>query len=105
MRNKYPGICYRCGNMVEKGDGHFERHNGKWRTQHADCAIKHKEAKINHTKSNAESNASAIADSVHSLVGQCQHFDGANEACERRATHGSRYCNEHKWLHGPYRKV
>lgn len=40
MRNKYPGICYRCNERVEAGDGHFERFAGGWRTQHASCAIK-----------------------------------------------------------------
>ena len=43
MRNQYPGICYRCGDRVEAGAGHFERHPsvfGNWRTQHADCAIR-----------------------------------------------------------------
>lgn len=40
MRNKYAGTCYRCGGHVAPGAGHFERHNGGWRTQHADCAIK-----------------------------------------------------------------
>jgi len=39
MRNRYPGTCYRCGQRVEAGAGHFERHNGGWRTQHAECAI------------------------------------------------------------------
>lgn len=43
MRNKYPGICYRCGKPVEKGAGHFERHKGRWRVQHAECAIKARE--------------------------------------------------------------
>lgn len=42
MRNKYPGICYRCGRRVEVGDGHFERFRGGWRTQHASCAIEHR---------------------------------------------------------------
>lgn len=42
MRNKYPGTCYRCGKLVEKGDGHFERYQGGWRTQHAECAIIHR---------------------------------------------------------------
>ena len=50
MRNKYPGICYRCGKMVAKGDGHFERIPGarrgqRWRTQHAQCAINARIAK------------------------------------------------------------
>lgn len=40
MRNRFPGICYRCGTQVAKGAGHFERYQGEWRTQHADCAIK-----------------------------------------------------------------
>ena len=43
MRNKYPGTCYRCSLEVAAGDGHFEKHPsafGKWRTQHADCAIR-----------------------------------------------------------------
>ena len=42
MRNRYPGTCYRCGGHVEVGAGHFERFLGGWRTQHADCAIKHR---------------------------------------------------------------
>ena len=37
MRNKYPGICYKCNNVVAAGDGHFERYNGGWRVQHAKC--------------------------------------------------------------------
>jgi hypothetical protein len=45
MRNKYVGTCYRCGKTVGVGKGHFERHQGSWRTQHAECAIKHKEEK------------------------------------------------------------
>lgn len=45
MRNKYAGTCYRCGQRVEPGKGHFERHEGGWRTQHADCAIKAREAR------------------------------------------------------------
>lgn len=40
MRNRYPGICYRCQKPVGVGEGHFERFRGGWRTQHADCAIK-----------------------------------------------------------------
>lgn len=39
LRNKYPGICYRCSGHVDVGCGHFERLNGRWRVQHADCAI------------------------------------------------------------------
>jgi hypothetical protein len=42
MRNRYPGPCYRCGKTVAPGDGHFERHKGAWRTQHASCAIEHR---------------------------------------------------------------
>ena len=38
MRNKYPGTCYRCGNTVQPGQGHFEKVAGGWKTQHAECA-------------------------------------------------------------------
>lgn len=48
MRNIYPGVCYRCGEVVAAGEGHYElvpkklRDMGlpKWKTQHADCAIR-----------------------------------------------------------------
>lgn len=40
MRNQYAGTCYRCGKTVSPGEGHFERHAGGWRTQHASCAIR-----------------------------------------------------------------
>ena len=46
MRNRFPGTCYRCGGHVAKGAGHFERHQGGWRTQHADCAVKAREEKF-----------------------------------------------------------
>lgn len=42
MRNKHPGQCYRCGSLVEAGEGHFERYFGTWRVQHASCAIEHR---------------------------------------------------------------
>lgn len=38
-RNKYPGDCYRCGEWVPAGEGHYERLAGHWRVQHATCAI------------------------------------------------------------------
>lgn len=38
-RNRYPGMCYRCGDLVAAGNGHFERNGFGWRVQHADCAI------------------------------------------------------------------
>lgn len=38
-RNRFSGTCYRCGARVEPNEGHYERHNGGWRTQHAECAI------------------------------------------------------------------
>lgn len=47
MRNRYSGKCYRCGGHVAAGAGHFERHSGSWRVQHADCAIKHRKAAAN----------------------------------------------------------
>jgi len=42
MRNKHPGICYRCNEWCPAGDGHFERSRGGWRVQHAACAISHR---------------------------------------------------------------
>ena len=39
MRNRYPGVCYRCGKSVAANEGHFERQNGRWLVQHASCAI------------------------------------------------------------------
>jgi len=45
MRNKYAGTCYRCGKPVAPYDGHFEKVPNGWRTQHADCCIKHRELK------------------------------------------------------------
>lgn len=54
MRNKFPGPCYRCGKIVLKGAGHFERHQGGWRTQHADCAVKAKELKRAALRAQAE---------------------------------------------------
>jgi len=50
MRNSYGGKCYRCGQYVEPGAGHFERipeneigqDKRQWRTQHATCAIKYR---------------------------------------------------------------
>lgn len=44
MRNKYPGICYRCGKRVEAGEGHFERDRiaHTWKVQHKDCAIRYR---------------------------------------------------------------
>lgn len=43
MRNAFPGTCYRCGEHVAAGEGHFERHARGWRTQHASCAIEYRE--------------------------------------------------------------
>lgn len=45
MKNRFPGTCYRCSGPVEKGAGHFERHLGGWRLQHAECAIKARDEK------------------------------------------------------------
>jgi hypothetical protein len=50
MRSKYPGICYRCGKEVKVGEGHFERYQGGWRVQHAECAIEHRRAKFEGAK-------------------------------------------------------
>ena len=45
MRNKYPGTCYFCWKPVAKGDGHFERHNGGWRTIHVQCVTRQRTEK------------------------------------------------------------
>ncbi len=45
MRNRYPGICYQCGEPVKAFDGHFERYKRKWRVQHASCCLKNKKRK------------------------------------------------------------
>lgn len=48
MRNKYPGICYRCGGRVDPGAGFFEKIGpdqrrkwpaifGTWHVQHDHC--------------------------------------------------------------------
>lgn len=50
MRNKYPGVCYRCGKIVKEKKGHFERYQGRWRTQHADCAIKFRNTDVRYKK-------------------------------------------------------
>jgi len=55
MRNKHPGTCYRCGQWVKAGDGHFEKvtksniaklgpavRGKRWLLQHAECAIEHR---------------------------------------------------------------
>lgn len=46
MRNKFPGCCYYCGGLVDKGQGHFERHKyGGWRVIHAECVFKQRDEK------------------------------------------------------------
>ena len=35
MRNKFEGICYLCKLVVKIGQGHFERHRGKFIVKHA----------------------------------------------------------------------
>lgn len=45
MRNRYPGTCYWCGKRVEIGEGHFERHNGRWRVIHAECVFEQRRVK------------------------------------------------------------
>lgn len=42
MRNKYPGVCYKCGCYVPVGYGFFELNHGqfvggKWRVQCVKC--------------------------------------------------------------------
>lgn len=45
MRNKYPGICYKCGEFVAKNEGHFERHNKGWRVIHVECVFQQRTEK------------------------------------------------------------
>ncbi|MBC2391332.1 hypothetical protein [Listeria booriae] len=46
MRNRHHGACYRCGKHCKPGEGHFERHKGKWRHQHAACAVKYRHTNV-----------------------------------------------------------
>lgn len=46
MRNKHAGVCYYCGKVVHRGEGHPERNNGKWRVIHAQCAIEQRNKKV-----------------------------------------------------------
>lgn len=55
MRNKFAGPCFRCGQTVAAGEGHFEKLRPerrrllnaptltKWLTQHAACAIRYRD--------------------------------------------------------------
>ena len=45
MRNKYPGNCYYCNKIVEKGHGHFEKCKYGWRTIHAECVLERRKEK------------------------------------------------------------
>ena len=69
MRNKYPGICYRCGKRVEAGKGHFEKIIGEkngWRVQHAECAIKFRRKKQLHN--NQERNQPMTINNMRAAV-------------------------------------
>lgn len=47
-RNKYAGICYHCSELVNKGEGHFEKIVGAykaWRVIHSECVIKQRSEK------------------------------------------------------------
>ena len=48
MRNKLPGPCFRCEDIVEPGDGYYQRVKiaGKWgwHTQHKTCALRWRDA-------------------------------------------------------------
>ena len=59
-RNQFGGTCYRCGKWSAPGAGHFEKiprrkrldgrapEQGKWRLQHAGCAIDHRGTNQHH---------------------------------------------------------
>lgn len=40
MRNKYPGICLRCGKPVAVGEGYFQRKPGGWSVRCEACVGK-----------------------------------------------------------------
>lgn len=54
MRNEFAGTCYRCGEICEPKQGHFEKVSRaqrkkwgsqvteKWLVQHAECAVKYR---------------------------------------------------------------
>lgn len=55
MPNRYAGVCYRCGELVQPGEGVFEKMGKRqqqkwglgyipkaWLTQHHECAAKWK---------------------------------------------------------------
>ena len=48
MRNKYPGICYKCGKYVAKNEGHFERQHGQWLVIHVECVFQQRAEKKQH---------------------------------------------------------
>jgi len=45
MRNKFTGNCYRCGKLVEIGEGYFEKkfRQPGFRVQHVECCKKARE--------------------------------------------------------------
>jgi len=54
VKSRFAGVCYRCNKLVAAGDGHFERYNGGWRTQHVKCSIEHKKVKAEDVKSHKD---------------------------------------------------
>lgn len=40
MRNKFPGLCFRCGDAVPAGRGHFQRLAGRWVVRCLKCVGK-----------------------------------------------------------------
>lgn len=78
MRNKYPGVCYRCKTQVGAGEGHFERHAGGWRTQHAQCAIEARLSKLAGT-------TPSLTGGIHQLCLACgeHHIGMSNMPCPK----------------------
>lgn len=88
-RNMHPATCYRCGQLVPAGEGHYERVHprrmqrlqlrpgGKWVTQHAACAIAYRGT--NHTVANPFPLSSA----------QLNAMSEAADVWERLETRGS----------------
>lgn len=70
MRNRFEGICYRCGEIVKVGEGHFEKRveDGpglRWRTQHAECAIAYRGTSLTGERPATRAEAMAVNERLH----------------------------------------
>lgn len=44
MKNKHPGYCHRCLQVVEAGTGYYKRTRGFKRVFHPECLTAHRQA-------------------------------------------------------------